>query len=157
MVPIVLRRFEEDSKVSSQNYYRSLKVLSLKLILVVKMPSNFRVMWFSNLLTPVSFTKNWSHFSLVSNNSSHFQLSHFFGSFQTKRLFGHPSLVVLPKNILGKDVYSFISKLLPDAVTALPFTLHLVDQQVRCLLSSQAVHPAGVNPGFLNMRPLDVS
>ena len=81
MVLIVLRRFEEDSKVSSQNYYRSLKVLSLKLILVVKMPSNFRVMWFSNLLTPVSFTKNWSHFSLVSNNSSHFQLSHFFGSF----------------------------------------------------------------------------
>ena len=45
MVPIVLRRFEEDSKVSSQNYYRSLKVLSLKLILVVKMPSNL-VMWF---------------------------------------------------------------------------------------------------------------
>lgn len=40
MVPIVLRRFEEDSKVSSQNNYRSLKVLSLKLILVVKMPSN---------------------------------------------------------------------------------------------------------------------
>ena len=38
MVPIVLRRFEEDSKVSSQNYYRSLKVLSLKLILVVKIP-----------------------------------------------------------------------------------------------------------------------
>ena len=136
MVPIVLRRFEEDSRVSSQNYYRSLKVLSLKLILVVKMPSNLESCGFSNLLTPVSFTKNWSHFSLVSNNSSHFQLSHFFGSFQTKRLFGHPSLVVLPKNILGKNVYAFISKLLPDAVTALPFTLHLVDQQVSNMVST---------------------
>ncbi|XP_078365801.1 uncharacterized protein LOC144650037 isoform X2 [Oculina patagonica] len=48
---------------------------------------------------------------------------------KTKRLFGHPYLIILPTNILGKDVYSFIAKLLPEPVSSLPFTLHLVDQQ----------------------------
>ena len=57
--------------------------------------------------------------------------------FQTKRLFGHPNLIILPKNIRGKDVYSFIAKLLPEPLrrtgqdsSSPPFTLHLVDQQV---------------------------
>lgn len=59
--------------------------------------------------------------------------------FQTKRLFGHPSLIILPKNICGKDLYSLITKLLPERVreeggaknsSTVPFTLHLVDQQV---------------------------
>lgn len=50
--------------------------------------------------------------------------------FQTKRLFGHPNLIIVPTNILGKDVHSFIARLLPEPVSSLPFTLHLVDQQV---------------------------
>jgi len=50
--------------------------------------------------------------------------------FQTKRLFGHPNLIIVPMNILGKDMHSFIARLLPEPVSSLPFTLHLVDQQV---------------------------
>lgn len=79
---------------------------------------------------------------------------------KTKRLFGHPSLVVLPKNILGKDVYWFISKLLPDAVATLTFTLHLVDQQgVNCSRCTRITGCTGceVNNGdmILNLQPCD--
>ena len=64
----------------------------------------------------------------------------YFGiDFQTKRIFGHPNLINVPNNIHGKDVYSLIARLLPEHLrgwqetkesSSLPFTLHLVDQQV---------------------------
>lgn len=57
---------------------------------------------------------------------------------KTKRLFGHPNLIIVSKNIHGKDLYAFIEKMLPEPIreeqdsASLPaFTLHLVEQQGR--------------------------
>ncbi|CAH3139172.1 unnamed protein product, partial [Porites lobata] len=57
---------------------------------------------------------------------------------KTKRLFGHPNLIIVSKNIHGKDLYAFIEKMLPepireeqDSASVPAFTLHLVEQQGR--------------------------
>ena len=70
--------------------------------------------------------------------------------FQTKRLFGHPNLVLLPKSILGKDLYTFIAELLQPLVgevremakdvPSMSFTMHLVDHQVRDSTRHESCH-----------------
>ncbi|CAH3017184.1 unnamed protein product [Porites evermanni] len=57
---------------------------------------------------------------------------------KTKRLFGHPNLIIVSKNFRGKDLYAFVEKMLPEPIrqeqdsASLPaFTLHLVEQQGR--------------------------
>ena len=78
---------------------------------------------------------------------------------KTKRLFGHPNLIIVPTSIPGKDMHSFIAKLLAEPVSSLPFTLYLVDQQgLHCSRCTKITGCTGcqiISDAILNLQSCD--
>lgn len=114
IVPVLLRRFEEDSKVivfvQNPKFVILLKLLSPYLMFMVLL----------NWITSIPISVSYYYYGNLGDLLY----------FQTKRLFGHPNLIISPTNILGRDMHSFIARLLPEPLCSRPFSLHLVDQQV---------------------------
>ena len=78
---------------------------------------------------------------------------------KTKRLFGHPNLIIVPTSIPGKDMHSFIAKLLAEPVSSLPFTLYLVDQPgLHCSRCTKITGCTGcqiISDAILNLQSCD--